>query len=179
MAVKIADLYLNTNPADANYPGGSFKNASSPAATDGTPFEEQWANDMLGFMQALLALAGVVPSGVPDTAINSQHLQAVLKIMGTTAASIRPVAVTGPVVAADRIIVIDASAGAVDLTFLSAASADAKAIKVIRKRSDPGTHAVTLLPAGGQTIAGAASATLLPGEGYEFIPDGATDYIQF
>jgi hypothetical protein len=179
MAVKIADLYLNTNPADANYPGGSFKNASSPTATDGTPFEEQWANDMLGFMQALIALAGVVPSGVPDTAVNSQHLQAVLKIMGRTAGAIRAVAVTGPVIESDQIIVIDASGGDVDLTFLSAAASGAKSIKVFRKRSDPGTSAVNLLPAATETIAGEASVSLLPGEGYEFIPDGTSDYIQF
>lgn len=179
MAVKIADLYLNTNPADANYPGGSFKNASSPTATDGTPFEEQWANDMLGFMQSLIALAGVIPSGMPDTAVNSQHLQAALKIMGVVSSAIRSVAVTGPVVASDRVIVIDASAGAVNLTLLSAASADAKMIKVIRKRSDPGVYAVTLTPQGGQTIGGGPTVELLPGEGYEFIPDGSTDYIQF
>lgn len=179
MAIKIADLYVNTNPADANYPGGSFKNATSPTATDGTPFEEQWANDMLGFMQALLALAGVVPSGVPDTAVNSQHLQAVLQIMGRTAGAIREVAVSGAVVEADQIIIIDASGGNVDLTFLSAAASGAKSIKVSRKRSDPGTYAVNLLPAVGQTIAGEASVSLLPGEGYEFIPDGTTDYIQF
>lgn len=179
MAVKIADLYLNTNPADANYPGGSFKNASSPTATDGTPFEEQWANDALGFLQALIALAGITPSGVPDTAIDSQHLAAVLKISGITAASVRSIAVSDAVLPADRVIVVDASGGNVILTFLSSASSDAKAIKVQRARSDPGTYTVTLTPAGAETIGGDASVLLLPGEGYEFIPDGISDYLQF
>lgn len=179
MAIKLADEYLNTNPADSNYPGGSFKNASSPTATDGTPFEEKWANDMLGFMQALIALAGITPSGVPDTAISSQHLAALLQIMGQTAGAIRNVAVSDVVVAGDRVIIVDASGGNVNLTFLSAADSDANAIKVQRSRTDTSSYIVTLVPDGVETIGGESSVTLLPGEGYEFIPDGSTNFLQF
>ena len=81
MAIKPADEYPNTNPADSNYPGGSAKNSSSPTATDGTPFEEVWVNDLWGFLQALIAAAGITPSGVPDTSVASQYLDAVRTIV--------------------------------------------------------------------------------------------------
>ena len=180
MAIKLSDEYTNANGPDASYPGGSFKNASTPTATDGTPFEEAWANDMLGFMQALLAAAGITPSGVPDTAVASQHLAAMRQLMGLTAGAIRAVAVSGPVLAADRIITVNAGAGpAVDLTFLSAADATAKAVRVQRDPADPGDFDVTLLPSGVETLGGEASISLLPGEWYEFVPDGTDNYLQF
>lgn len=76
MAIKIADEYPNATPPDGDYPGGSFKNSSTGAATDGTPGEKKWANDWLGFFSAIIAASGIVPSGVPDTAVISQYLQA-------------------------------------------------------------------------------------------------------
>ena len=93
--------------------------------------------------------------------------------------NVRQVSVSDSVSGTDLVIIIDATAGDVDLTFLSAADASAKAVKIARKRSDPGTYAVNLLPAGGETLAGESSVSLLPGEAYEFIPDGTSDYIQF
>lgn len=74
--LKIATTYANAEAPSANYPGGSFKNKSAPSATDGTPLEKAWANDMLGFSEALLAEAGITPSEVPDTAVNSDRLNA-------------------------------------------------------------------------------------------------------
>lgn len=77
MAVSLKDIYAYITGASASYPWGSFKNASAPGALDGTPFEKQWANDVYGFLQALLSKAGLVPSGAPDTAEASQYLQAI------------------------------------------------------------------------------------------------------
>lgn len=65
------------NPADANYPFGSIKDNSSPGANDGTPLAAVWGNDWEGFAQAAMTEAGIVPSGLPDTAQDSQLLAAV------------------------------------------------------------------------------------------------------
>lgn len=65
------------NPADANYPFGSIKDNTSPGANDGTPLAAAWGNDWEGFAQAAMTEAGITPSGLPDTAQDSQLLDAV------------------------------------------------------------------------------------------------------
>lgn len=81
MSIKLADQYTNAvAPTDA-YPGGSFKNKTAPSATDGTPLEKQWANDIWGFGEAILSAAGVVPSGAPDTAIASDRFNALMQLI--------------------------------------------------------------------------------------------------
>lgn len=118
------------------------------------------------------------PSAGAVTDLGAYGRHALSDIRGAVALAadnVRQVSVSGT----DLVIIIDATAGDVDLTFLSAADASAKAVKIARKRSDPGTYAVNLLPAGGETLAGESSVSLLPGEAYEFIPDGTSDYIQF
>lgn len=65
------------NPADANYPFGSIRDNTSPGANDGTPLSAVWGNDWEGFAQAAMTEAGIVPSGLPDTAQDSQLLAAV------------------------------------------------------------------------------------------------------
>lgn len=67
------------NPADANYPFGSIKDNTSPGANDGTPLAAVWGNDWEGFAQAAMTEAGIVPSGLPDTAQDSQLLEALDK----------------------------------------------------------------------------------------------------
>lgn len=65
------------NPADENYPFGSIKDNTSPGANDGTPLAAVWGNDWEGFAQAAMTEAGITPSGLPDTAQDSQLLAAV------------------------------------------------------------------------------------------------------
>jgi hypothetical protein len=81
MAIKIYDRYApNANPPDADHPQGSFKNASTPTATDGTPVEVDWSNDRLGFTDCIMAKAGLTYSGVPDTALASDRYDALRKL---------------------------------------------------------------------------------------------------
>ena len=83
MALKIFEKFSpRANPADTDYPYGSIKNESVPGAKDGTPLDASWGNDMLGFTDALLAEAGITPSGNPDTAIASQRLDAMKTVIG-------------------------------------------------------------------------------------------------
>ena len=65
------------NPADANYPFGSIKDNTTPGANDGTPLTAVWGNDFEGFRQAAMTEAGITPSGLQDTAQDSQLLDAV------------------------------------------------------------------------------------------------------
>jgi hypothetical protein len=61
--------------APADYPYGKAQNESVAGASDGTPLEKAWVNDLWGFLQAVLAAAGITPSGTPDKVGASQYLQ--------------------------------------------------------------------------------------------------------
>jgi len=82
MAIRPEDEYVNTTPADASYPGGSFKNETAPLSLDGTPLEKKWTNDIQGVLQKLLNAASITASGVPDTIINSDYYDALVAILG-------------------------------------------------------------------------------------------------
>jgi hypothetical protein len=75
MAIRFEDEYVNSNPADANYPEGSAKNTSTPTSTDGSPLEKAWVNDLLGILQKLIDVAGITPSGTPDTVLASEYFK--------------------------------------------------------------------------------------------------------
>ena len=78
MAIKIYEQFAPfANPADGDYPQGSFKNDSIPGAEDGTPLDAVWANDYTGFDAELFAQAGIVPSGQPDKLGSSQRVEAI------------------------------------------------------------------------------------------------------
>jgi len=82
MAIKIEVQYTNATPADSDYPGGSFKNETSPGALDGTPLDRVWGNDWLGFFSRVLAVAGITPSGSADTAVTSQYFNGLVAALG-------------------------------------------------------------------------------------------------
>jgi hypothetical protein len=106
-------------------------------------------------------------------------IRAALGGVALTAADIRVVLETGPVLPTDLVIIVDATLAPVDLTLLPSADPSAKSIKIQRARTDPGTYAVNILPDGAETIGGEPSLPLLPGETFELVPDGLTDYYQF
>lgn len=83
MAINLATTYPGrTEAANAAYPQGSFKNRTAPGSLDGTYLEKQWANDIQGFLQALMANSGIVPNDTVDTAVASQYYDAMVSIMG-------------------------------------------------------------------------------------------------
>jgi len=63
------------------YPYGRARNVLAIGDGTGTPLEQQWLSDLFGFEQALLAFAGITPSGTPDKVGASQYLDA-LKFLG-------------------------------------------------------------------------------------------------
>lgn len=86
MAINIFTLYgpVRAGAPTADYPVGFIKNESVPGANDGTPLDQQWANDYAGFDAALFAEAGITPDGQPDTASSSQRLTALKIVSGKT-----------------------------------------------------------------------------------------------
>lgn len=81
MALNINTKYPGRVTApSAGYPYGSSKNESAPGVGDGTPYELARADDIFGLQQALLASAGIVPSGNADTALVSEYLQSIVEL---------------------------------------------------------------------------------------------------
>lgn len=77
MSIILPNTYPGrANPVSVDYPQGSVKNKTSPTATDGTPLDEQWANDKEGFFQSLLVQAGVTANGNIDKVGDSQYFDA-------------------------------------------------------------------------------------------------------
>lgn len=69
-----------STPADANYPSGSARNVTAPGTGDGTPFIKRLVDDWLGAQQALILETGQTVTGDPDTALDSQFLDAIKTI---------------------------------------------------------------------------------------------------
>lgn len=65
----------------AEYPFGSPRNRINGG--DGTPYDETFIKDMAGFFQRLLNEGSVTPSGLPDTASNSDYWDALSSAGGT------------------------------------------------------------------------------------------------
>lgn len=83
MAINPGVKYLgNVTPPNADYPYASAKNVTAPSTGDGTPLDKDWVNDWFGFQQAILSRASIVPSGVPDTALSSDILTGLIRVVG-------------------------------------------------------------------------------------------------
>lgn len=81
MAISISEQYPGKTAGNTtNYPLGEARNVTVTGDGTGTPWEQAIVNDDQGLKQALLAAAGITPSGVPDTAVESQYLQALQKL---------------------------------------------------------------------------------------------------
>ena len=80
MALQIDVTYTNATAAGAAYPGGSFKNETSPGLLDGTPFEKQWPDDIFGFLQRLISEGGITISGISDTILASDYFDGAANI---------------------------------------------------------------------------------------------------
>ena len=78
-----------------------------------------------------------------------------------------------------KIKVVDATTGNLVLSLLASNAPDAGSVRIQRSRSDTSSNTVTIATIGGDTVGKEAELTLLPGEGYELIPDGVSDYLQF
>lgn len=81
MSLKLNERYPGRfNNPSADYPGGSFKNRTTPDAKDGSYLEKDWANDKEGFFQSLLSAAGITANGAVDKVGASQFFDALLAL---------------------------------------------------------------------------------------------------
>lgn len=95
MSLKLNERYPGRfNNPSADYPDGSFKNRTAPAAKDGSYLEQDWANDREGFFQSLLAAAGIDANGVVDKVGASQFFDAIQKLKQSQSGTAFPT--TGP-----------------------------------------------------------------------------------
>jgi hypothetical protein len=86
MAISPTAKYpTKTTPVSTSYPYGGAQNVTTPGDNTGTPWEAELVNDILGFQQALLTEATIVPSGSAETALVSQYLDAVRAIAKASA----------------------------------------------------------------------------------------------
>lgn len=87
MALVPSAQYPSQTDADPAYPQGKARNAGAFQDGTGTPLEKSWLNDTWGFQQALLAEAGITPSGTPDQVGASDYLEAVAFVAERAAAA--------------------------------------------------------------------------------------------
>jgi hypothetical protein len=85
MALVPSAQYPSQVDSDPAYPQGKARNAGTFQDGTGTPLEKSWVNDLWGYLQSLLASAGVTPSGTPDQVGASDYLTAT-KAVAVTAA---------------------------------------------------------------------------------------------
>lgn len=91
MALDLETTYgAQVNAADANYPFGSGKNDAVPGDQSGTPFDQAWFNDLIGYFQKTLDEAGITPSGNPDTIVASDYWDALQDAMAKKIADTDP-----------------------------------------------------------------------------------------
>ena len=64
------------------YPHGKAQNVTVAGDGTGTPLEQDWVNDLWGFLQALLDRAGITPSGDPDEVGASDYMDALESMFG-------------------------------------------------------------------------------------------------
>lgn len=84
MAIDIATEYpgkVDTSDP-TNYPNGKARNVSAPGDGTGTPFRAPVLNDLIQINYALLAAAGITPSGTPDSVTTNQVFEAMQKLNG-------------------------------------------------------------------------------------------------
>jgi len=69
------------NAADANYDLGSARDVVTDDDGTGTPWKARLINDIWGLNQKLLNVAGITPSGSPDTILASDYFDALMTLV--------------------------------------------------------------------------------------------------
>lgn len=109
MAINLQTEFTpRIDPPTPAYPTGSIKDSTTPTSNDGTPLRAVWGNDWQGFSDALLAAAGISASGVADTALASQRMEALLAVIGN-ALGLIPVSGGGALEVGKRYWILDSN----------------------------------------------------------------------
>jgi phage-related tail fiber protein len=100
--------------------------------------------------------------------------------VGWNSGHARYIAISGPVLTSDRIIIVDASSGDIQLNMLPAASPAARLIRIKKTALDQSAHNVILVPMPDDTVEGMIEYTFNgPGEWHDYLPNGVNNWEQF
>lgn len=174
MSIRLIDKYpTRATGATGGYPGGSFKNESTPGVKDGTPVDLLWGNDWLGFFAAMILNSGITPSDIPDTALVSDYFNALTIV--SSRRKIRSTSSSGAITIYDGTIFVDATGGDITFTTPSAASmiVGGGAVEILVKRIDTSANKVTVQDIEGEDwdLEGAGKPFL------RFTSDGTTKWL--
>ena len=101
--------YLSSfvNTGGASFPDTLGKNASGPAATDGTEFVKIFIDDLWGARQALMDYSGLTPDSVTEAPDTAQVLEAWRRAFGGPGEVVQYMKNTDPSVNGDRILLLN------------------------------------------------------------------------
>ncbi len=91
MAIKLQEIEASGTrweAASEDYPQGKFINGSGSGKRDGSYCHASWANDIFGFLGAILHNANVTPNGTVETARSSQIYTALVSVFDSMVSKI-------------------------------------------------------------------------------------------
>jgi hypothetical protein len=147
---------------------GKYPETYKPALTDGAG-KDLYVKFIMEVTNTAAVTLRIDPSIVLATRQYADSL------MGTSATT-RRITQSGLVLANDVTLMVDATGGNVDLTFLSATPGTARGIKI--KRVDTSANRVRLLPQSGQTIEWQSYIDIADHSAYYFQPDGVNNWME-
>lgn len=141
MALKLETEFVGKiNAGDANYPQGSYRDITSPSDGTGTPFVARGNNDIQGLLQKLLDVAGITPSGSPDTVLLSDYFDGLMTVVTRPIPTIAIMVALTDVKVGNVLRIADRANGLFDVVLTSSvtplpANADGK--DIIESTADP------------------------------------------
>jgi hypothetical protein len=96
--------YATISNTTGTYPNVTANNVTAPGAGDGTPYTKAVIDDLWGFAQAVLTYGGATPTGVAESATNSQRLDAIVNSLSPPGTVVGWHGSTNPLVFGARLI---------------------------------------------------------------------------
>lgn len=176
-----------TAPVDSEYPYGKARDITTPGDQTGTPWRAPIVNDLWGWMQEILSLAGITPSGNADKVGTSQYMDGIRRACGYPGLIVPTALNDTPANLGIRLLVLDGSgilvanyADLVSATYVGDANNAAAAAR-------PGGCFYKAADAAGTSPSTSGSYFILPDARGQFIrgrdtagaidPDGASRYL--
>lgn len=158
MALVLSTTYsgkIDTTSDPTGYPQGKPQNVTTPGDNTGTPWDEDIASDIVGFLQALLSAAGTTPSGNPDKVGASDYLNSLRRIAGPNHVSVESDSTASGTIAT----------ATSTTTNIAASGTHLKATVYFASANSAGGVATFIKPAGGTTFISAGQAQNVAGGG--------------
>lgn len=110
MSINPHALYpTKTAAGSSGYPYGSARDVVISGDGTGTPWKSDFVNDLWGFLQSLLDMAGIVPNGLPDSLENAQYANAIRYLGGAPGELVPTFEHNAPIEGISRTLLLDGS----------------------------------------------------------------------